>query len=141
MQAPAGAASAKLRLMLRPLSDQPAVAYFDSAAFLPAEPGADEVVLGPARSGSGDIGASAPGRSSEVPETSPATLGTPVRLVNIKPAATPGPANASIAGGGSEVWAIALAIGIAVAAVAIAGGYELWQRRIARDGGGTLPDD
>jgi hypothetical protein len=64
-----------------------------------------------------------------------------LRLANIKPAAISGPPNASAVGGGSEGWAIVLAIGVAVAAIAIAGGYELWQRRIARRGEGTLPHD
>ena len=141
VQAPAGAASAKFRLMLRPLSDQHAVAYFDSASFSPAEPGAGEVVLEPARGGSGNVGASAPGRSADEPDTSPAAAGRSLRLANIKPAATPDPPNASAAGGGSEGWAIALAIGVGVAAIAIAGGYELWQRRIARGEEGTLPHD
>ena len=141
VQAPAGAASAKLRLMLRPLSDQPAVAYFDAAAFLPAEPGAEEVVLGRARGGTGLVDAVAPGRSAEAPETPPVAPGTRARLANIKPAATPDPPNASAVGGGSEGWAIALAIGVAVAAVAIAGSYELWQRRITRNDEGTLPHD
>ena len=141
LQAPVGAASAKLRLMLRPLSDESAVAYFDSAAFVPSEPGAGEVVLEPARGGSGNVGALAPGRSAEGAETSPATPGGPVRLANVKPATTSDQPNASAVGGGSDGWAIVLAIGVAVAAVAIAGGYEVWQRRIARHGEGTLPDD
>ena len=141
VQAPAGAATAKLRLMLRPLSDQSAVAYFDAAAFMPAEPRSGEVVLGAARALSGNVDASARGRSAELPETSPAAPGGAVRLANIKPAPTPNPANASALGGSSEGWAIALAIGVAVAAIVIAGGYELWQRRLGRGGENTLPDD
>jgi len=141
LQAPAGAASAKLRLMLRPLSDQHAVAYFDSASFVLTESGAEEVALGTVRGRSRNVGASAPGRSAEVPETSPDAPGKPARVANVKPPATTGPVNASVAGGGHEGWAIALAIGVAVAAVAIAGTYELWQRRIARGGEGTLPHD
>jgi hypothetical protein len=127
--------------MLRPLSDQHAVAYFDSASFVLTESGAEEVALGTDRGRSSNVGASAPGRSAEAPKTSPASPGRSVRLANIKPAATPDPANASIVGGDNQGWAIALAIRVAVAAVAIGGGYELWQRRTARGGEGTLPHD
>jgi hypothetical protein len=128
--------------MLRPLSDQHTVAYFDSASFWPAEPGAGEVVLRPAQAGlSGNADASASGRSAEALEASPAAAGTRLRLANVKPAVTPDPSNAAAVGGGNESWAIVLAIGVAVAAIAIAGGYELWQRRIAWGGDDKLPDD
>lgn len=138
VQAPAGAASAKLRLMLRPLSDQPTIAYFDAASFSPAEPGAAEVVLAAARSLSGNADASVPGGAAEEPSS--ASPETRLRLANIKPVATPAPSSTSLAGGGNESWAIALAILVAVAAITVAGGYELWQRRIGGEGG-TLPDD
>ena len=71
VQAPPSAASAKIRFMLRPLSDQPAVAYFDAASFSSAEPGTQEVVLGSARGESGNVGGSAPGSVAEAPEVSP----------------------------------------------------------------------
>ena len=83
VQAPAGAASAKLRLMLRPLSDQPTIAYFDAASFSLAEPGAAEVVLAAARSLSGNADASAPGGAAEEPLS--ASPETRLGLANVKP--------------------------------------------------------
>jgi len=141
VQAPTEAASAKFRLMLRPLSEQPARAYFDSASFSQTQAGAEVLLLGSARAGSGNVGVSAPRRAAEAPQPSPEMERGLTRLANVKPAATPGAANASVAGGKDGGWAIALALGVAAGAIAIAGGYEWWQRRCAIAGGGSSPED
>src|SRR5206468_9840594 len=57
---------------------------------------------------------------------------TPATLANVKPA-RPGAAEPAASGGqGRDNWAIVLAIGIALAAIALAGGHGLWQRKYAR---------
>jgi hypothetical protein len=145
VEAPPESASAKLRLMLRPQSDQLAVAYFDAASFSPVEPGAREVVIGLTRGRSGNVGAPGSGDSAGAPPANPSRVApprTPIRLANVKPFTTPGAISAPLTGGGGqENWAILLAVGIAVAAIASAGGHELWQSRIRRDGARTLSDD
>ena len=83
----------------------------------------------------------APRGAAEAPQESPDAERRLARLANVKPAATPGAANASVAGGNDDGWAIALALVVAVGAIAIAGGYEWWQRRRAIAGGGSSPED
>jgi hypothetical protein len=131
--------------MLRPQSSQSAVAYFDAASFSPVEPAAGEAVIGLTRGGSGNVGGPRSGASVDAPPAKPSRVappGTPIRLANVKPVTTPGAMSPPLAvGGGQENWAIVLAIGIAIAAIASAGSHELWQRRIRRDASVTLSDD
>jgi hypothetical protein len=138
--APVGAASAKIRLMLRPISESTAVAHFDSASFAEAQPGVAELVLGSNRPGSRYSSATESEQSTEELQTYPNAQGTPIRLANMKPVITPEPAHVSAAGGNDAGWAIILAIAVAVSAVALAGGYEFWQRRGARGGGESIED-
>jgi hypothetical protein len=138
VQAPDGANSVKLRLMLRPSSGEPASVYFDEAGFGPTQPAPGETVrvagalLAPggeelALAEAGGPGGLAPGAA------------TPVSLANVKPS-RPGEADppASTAGGADD-WPIFLAIGMAVAVIALAGGYDLWQRKYGHEGRADEP--
>jgi hypothetical protein len=132
VEAPPGAATVKVRLMLRPASEEAAIAYFDSVAL--NETSADvSVPVARGRSGNGSI--SGAGGATGVEAALEGAGGaqpageTPVRLANQKPpGADAGSALVPGAGGGDD-WAIILAMGIALSAIGIAGGHELWQRR------------
>ena len=137
VQAPPDAASVKFRLMLRPVSDAPSVAYFDSAALTLVQPGEAEVVgaagavyvpAGDAVGGVRPQGGE-PGARAEAP--------TPFALANVKPAAGETSSHSPAGKGGGDWWAVLLALAVALAAIAPAGGYELWQRRKKRAGVGT----
>jgi hypothetical protein len=129
VQAPAEAASAKLRLMLRPASGQPAIAYFDAAAFGPAQPGDPPLVFAAlARS------AGRPAGFDQAPVTGDHAVTqqrVPVTLVNVKPPEASETANIAQAGSDQNYWAVALAVATAAAALAIAAAFEYWQRRRA----------
>jgi hypothetical protein len=129
--APSAAATVKVRLMLRPASDATAFAYFDSVSLVETSAVAQGSGI---RRGSETISAArsvvrANAAAETVEEAHPGGA-TPVRLANNRPQKRDGIAPLTAGGGGGGVeWAILLAVGIAVAAVAIAGAYELWQRR------------
>jgi hypothetical protein len=135
VEAPPGAGTAKVRLMVRPTSGAAATAYFDSAALVgtsadvqsAAERGAGGAVSATGRRG----GRIEPGAGADA-EARPAG-GTPLRLANVKPARRDGPSPLAAGGGNGDAWAIALALGVAVTAIGIAGGYEFWQRRHRSD--------
>ena len=139
VQAPPGSGTIKVRLMFRPASEATATAYFDSVALLETSSAGSEAVRGSTSDGS--ISPAGRGFRSEPlagagTEARPAG-GTPVRLANVKPAQRDGGSPLAAGGGGGDDWAIVLALGIAVAAMGIAGGYELWQRR----SGGEIASD
>jgi hypothetical protein len=136
VQAPAGVASAKLRLMLRPASEQHTAAYFDAAAFYPAQPDPSAAV---SRQGTASSARGRAASRQEAGDEASAVLtgdisaggSTPVRLANVKPARDAEPSRSSSGGQGGEDWAVFLSLAVALAAICIAGGYELWQRRTA----------
>lgn len=137
VQAPPGAQSAKVRLMLRPLSESPAVAYFDAVTFFTSQASGDNAVsaAGGAASTAHRAG-SRPGAGAQSAEdvvSGPADSGsgpaTPVALANVKTPKREEPQQSAAAGGGGKDWAVVLAVSIAMAAVALGGRYELWQRR------------
>ncbi|HLC28532.1 MAG TPA: carbohydrate binding domain-containing protein [Dehalococcoidia bacterium] len=139
VKAPPGAASLKFRLMLRPVSEGAAAAYFDSAALRQTPPGFAGGVT--AQGGAGSARRNAAG-GRQVAEAGRAVLpgdatvggATPIELANVKPArGVVGQPAAS--GQGRDDWAIVLALGIALVAIGLAGGYELWQRRSGGSGG------
>ncbi len=138
VQAPAGAQSAKLRLMLRPSSEEPGTAYFDAVAFGQSQPSGEEIVRGPAGviSVSGEDSAWRAGGEAGVGGSAGAT---PATLANVKPPPADTSETRAAAERGRDDWAILLAMTIAVAAVGMAGGYELWQRRYRRHGRGDEP--
>jgi hypothetical protein len=140
VQAPPGAASLKFRLMLRPVSEGAAAAYFDSAALRQTPPGSAQVVTGPAGAHQARGNAAGGQQVAGVGRTvlpGDATLGgaTSIELANIKPARGAAGQPAA-AGQGRDDWAIVLALGIALVAIGLAGGYELWQRRSGSGGPG-----
>jgi hypothetical protein len=139
VQAPEGAHSVKLRLMLRPGSEAPMTAYFDAVTFSQTDPPAG----GPAPGATTQPGGPAPSRAGESArpaiETgvsgtpSPGVLGavaTPVRRANVKPSpAAVQDASALGPGGTDHDWAIALAIVTPLAAFGLLGVYELQRRQ------------
>jgi hypothetical protein len=128
VQAPAGAGSAKVRLMLRPVSEQPASGHFDRATFALAQPGDSATVLGAVRERVG-AGATFAHRAPESGEGTPSAERAPVILANVRPPSEPSAEHPAVRSGGQDYWAVALAVGIAAAAVGLAGAYEIWQRR------------
>ena len=134
VRAPPVAQSAKMRLMLRPSSGEPAAAYFDAAIFGETQLSEGEIVsgVGAAAVAAGRFPARAGADEAETPVSG---APTPVSLANIKPARADASDPQAPGRDRRDDWAILLAIGIAVAAVALAGGYELWQRRTRLDGG------
>ena len=133
VQAPDGANSVKLRLMLRLASGEPAAAYFDDAQFGPTQPAPGETV----RVANGSLASGREDASlAEVsaPEGFAPGATTAVTLANIKPSRPGASEAAASAGQGRNDWAILLAIAIALAAIALAGGHGMWQRKRARKG-------
>lgn len=122
VQAPVGARSAKVRLMLRPVSAAPATVYFDAVTFRPAPPGDGAPLAEEARSGSvqgGDAAAvavAAPGGRTD--------------LANVKPSRPKAP-DAAGGGGGNEWPFVALAVGVPALALASAAAYDWRRRRLA----------
>lgn len=138
VQAPSGAQTVKVRLMLRPSSEAPAAAFFDGAALATAQPEADEIVR--VRGGAIAV-AGQPGAPQITGEGEAAVAGvaTPVALANVKPERDSGSEPAASPSRGRYEWAVLLAIGSAVVAVGLAGAYELWQRRYWSSGSGDEP--
>ncbi len=134
VRAPPGAQSAKVRLILRPLSEAPAEAYFDDARLGQTRASGERIAAGAAAA------LTATGRYSGGPSAQEGAkpidaAATPVPLANVKPGRADGSEPRAPGNNGRDDWAILLAICVAVAAVALAGGYELWQRRSVHDGG------
>jgi hypothetical protein len=133
VQAPEDANSVKLRLMIRPSSAEPAGAYFDEALFGPTRPGPGETVrvasAFSASSRDDAVLAEAGGPDGLAPGAA-----TPISLANVKPAPPGASGPAASPAGGADDWPIFLAIGIALLVIAVAGGYDLWQRKYGRNG-------
>jgi hypothetical protein len=131
VEAPAEAATVKVRLMLRPASETSAAAYFDSVSLMETTADVQIASRGDgsgAVSRAGAVGGAEP--AAETGEEQQLSGGAPVRLANVTPEKRDERAPVSASGGGSDdEWAILLAIGIAVMGIGIGGGHELWQRR------------
>jgi len=134
VQAPADAQSVKVKLMVRPLTDAVATAYFDAATFMqtaaPAESPGTVSTAGRSVSITAEprVGA-AVGPADEVAEAALAGEVTPVILANVKPEGIAEKEPSGTSGSSRPVWAIVLAITAAVGALAAAGGYEVRRRR------------
>ena len=133
VQAPAGANSVKLRLMLRAASAEPAAAYFDNAQFGTTQPGPGESVR---LAGSSLISGGEDASLAEVaaPDGLVPGAATPSTIANVKPSRPGADAPTASGGQGQDNWAILLAIGVSLAAIALVGGHEFWQRKYARKG-------
>jgi len=126
VRAPSEAQSAKVRLMLRPASGEEAIAYFDAATF--TETSSSSTSGGPARTQPSLVSVAGPS-GNPAPGT-PEVLGAvtaPVKLANVKPAPVEEQPHQPASGGGYG-WAAFLGIGVALASLSAAGGYELWRR-------------
>jgi hypothetical protein len=126
VQAPAEARSARVRLLLRPVSGAPATVYFDDVSF--RETGAPPGEGAPAPSGV----AAAVGRGSppdaQRQEVTARGSGT-AALANVRqPRAERTPAGT--AGDGHPLWPVLLALGVPVAGLAISAAHG-WRARLA----------
>ena len=124
VEAPPGARSVKVRLMLRPVSDAPVAAYFDDVRLTRVPPPA---VTAPVP---GRDAATASVRKNAVDASTPAVLGvvsTPVIPANVR--ARPTPVALAAAGqGGNGSWLTFVSLAVAAVSLGVAG-FELWRRR------------
>jgi hypothetical protein len=143
IEAPPEAKSAKFRLMLRPASSQQAIGHFDAASFEATQPGRESLVRDAVGAGGGQRGRAAlPAiKQATAAEQTPILSQARGRLANVKPPATPQPTIPQAVGGNGHEWAILLAVGVAVVAVAIGASHELWQRRKKSSGDEGLIGD
>lgn len=135
VQAPAGAHSVKVRLMLRPASAGRAVAYFDAVRF--AEVGAPPAAAGPLDSPLSDRGDDDMPAPSSAPPSS--HHGAPALVVwagrtppaNVKAGET---SDAPVTNGGHDrpLWPFLLAFGIPALGLFAAGGHAWTRGRQAR---------
>jgi len=125
--APAEARSARVRLLLRPLSGAPATIYFDDVSF--QQTAALSAAAAPAASegGTGDAGGpGSPGVASTRQEVAGMRAGPSV-LANVR---APRAEGAPAPGGGRPLWPALLALGVPAAGVALMGAHA-WRSRLA----------
>lgn len=138
VQAPRDARNAMVRLMLRPTSEALATAYFDVVTF--AQTAAPLVGAAGNADNPSTLSAQHPAsvagvNSRESGATALGAIATPVRLANVKPPDVAEAPDARGNGEGGQVWVIALATTVPLAALAFTGGCELWRRRRLEDQG------
>jgi hypothetical protein len=139
-QAPPGARSAKVRLLLRPASAAAAVIYFDAIRFeeMEAPPAISAVDSGQAGRSSGEAASpTAEGGSARAGQA--AALGArrgPTPLANVRQEAQP--LDAPDASGGRPLWPFLLAFGVSAAAAATVTGHAWWRARLAGRNGRHL---
>jgi hypothetical protein len=120
VQAPAEARSARVRLLLRPLSGAPATVYFDDVSF--RETAAPSAAAAPAASEGGTGGAGgpdSPGVASARQEVAGMRAG-PSTLANVR---APRAEGAPPAGAGRPLWPVLLALGVPAAGLALMGAH------------------
>ncbi|HET9476381.1 MAG TPA: hypothetical protein VFP63_02710, partial [Dehalococcoidia bacterium] len=123
-QAPPGARSVKVRLMLRPVSDAPAAGYFDDVRLARVPPPAVTAPVTSLRAAAVSV------RKSTAATDTPGALGvvsTPVVPANFRAWATPAPF--LTAGQGSDAgWIIYASLTAAAASLGVTG-LGLWRRQ------------
>ena len=132
VRAPSEARSARLKLMFRPVAGDAAAVYFDDVRFAQVPP----PLSAPASTSETTAVTAARGGAAAAPAGStPAVLGavaTPVTPANVRPQPTQAPA-APPRGDGNADWLTFMSMGIAVAALGLAG-FSDWRRRSERRG-------
>jgi len=116
VQAPAEARSARVRLLLRPLSGSAATVYFDDVSF--QQTAAPSAASAPPSSERGTNGAGGPG-SPDIESTRQEVAGMragPSVLANV---GAPPVEGAPAAGGGRPLWPVLLALGVPAAGLAL----------------------
>lgn len=142
VQAPAEARSAKVRLLLRPVSPAPAALYFDAVRFeeTEARPPASAVDSGQSeRTAGGRDSPAADGGSARASQAEPAALSVwrgPTPLANVRQEAEP--RDAPDASGGRPLWPFLLAFGVPAAALGTMASHGWWKARLAGRKGGHL---
>jgi len=130
--APSEARSAKVRLMLRPLSAAPATVYFDAVTFGPSTRGEAPEDGGQSAGDSADVGVA----NADEALAAGVAIGD-TRLANVKPS-RPGGADAAFHGGSSDWVFVVLAVGVPALALAGTAAYEWRRRRLAAGDGRHL---
>ena len=126
VQAPAEARSARVRLLVRPVSGAPATVYFDEVSF--RETGAPPGEGAPPPSGVAAFGRGGSPPDVRRPEVAGRGAGT-AALANVRrPRAEQAPAGA--ASGGRPLWPVLLALGVPAAGVALSAAHG-WRARLA----------
>ena len=135
VQAPAGARSAKVRLMLRPASAAAATAYFDAVSFGPVPAPAVEVAAGRENPETGAVGSAggdtaaksgAPRAAALDASSAPAAA-----LANVRPTAPEAAAQPAMDGAGRPAWPLALALALPACGLALVAGVDWRRRRLA----------
>ncbi len=133
VQAPPEARSAKVRLLLRPVSAASAVVYFDAVRFgrtdAPTAPAGGGQSQRPAGGGDGTAARASP---TDTSQTQAAALGVwtgPTPLANVRQATQP--QDAPDAGSGRPLWPLLLALGVPAAALGTVAGHAWWRARLA----------
>jgi len=129
MQAPAEARSARLRLLLRPLSGAAATVYFDDVSFQEtAAPSGGSAPAASEGAAGGTGGPRSPGVTSTRKEVARRRAG-PSALANVRePRVEETPAAA--AGGRRPLWPVLLALGVPAAGLALTTAHA-WRARLA----------
>ncbi|OGO46811.1 MAG: hypothetical protein A2W34_01580 [Chloroflexi bacterium RBG_16_64_32] len=131
VQAPSQARSARVRLLLRPVSPASAVAYFDDVRFGKADaPGREDADPPANRLASQDGGGAGDPEGVSLGAWAKGTT-----LANERPAPQPQP---TPDGGGRLLWPLLLALGVPAAALATVAGHAWWIARLAERNGGNL---
>ena len=133
VQAPSGARTAKVRLMVRPGSDAEVTAYFDAASLdRVAAPAAGSASPRSSSAGAGmRAGGDAPISAAESANGGGVALAagaTPLRFANVKPAATPAPLKVARESA-NYGWVAFIGIAVGLAAITFAGVRERARRR------------
>jgi len=130
VQAPAEARSARVRLLLRPVSGAPATVYFDEVSFQETDPPSGEGA--PAASGAAAGGGAGEHRSLLDAPARQEVAGKragPAALANVRePRTEQAPAGA--ASGGLPLWPVLLALGVPAAGLALTAAHG-WRARLA----------
>ncbi|MDP2673520.1 MAG: hypothetical protein Q8Q00_01275 [Dehalococcoidia bacterium] len=128
VQAPAEARSARLRLLLRPLSGAAATVYFDDVSFQETGPPSGGSALSASEGGTGGAGGPrSPGVASARQEVA-GRLAGPSPLANVRePRVEDALAAAS---GGRPLWPVLLALGIPAAGLVLMAAHA-WRSRLA----------
>ncbi len=130
VQAPTEARSARVRLLLRPVSGAPATVYFDEVSFQETDPPSGEGA--PVASGAAAGGDAGEHRSLLDAPARQAVAGKragPAALANAgKPRGEAAPAGA--ASGGRPLWPVLLALGVPAAGLALTAA-DAWRARLA----------
>ena len=127
VQAPAEARSARVRLLLRPLSGSPATVYFDDVLFQRTGPPSAAAATAASEMGTGAAGGPSSPRIGSTRQEVAGMRAGPSVLANVREPRAEGPPGS---GGGRPLWPVLLALGVPAAGLALMAGHA-WRSRLA----------